>query len=93
MTGGKPRNGWLRMTDAMRLTEPGKKAQWPSSRILLFMAILWSVSTVTWSAFTFMVSDGTPIYVLLSVMSLVLAIANYVMWRQSRKRTIRTTSS
>lgn len=86
MTGSKPRNAWLRMTDAMGLTEPGKKPQRPSSRVLLLMTVLWSASTATWSAFTFKgFSDGTPIYVLLSVMSLVLAIANYVMWRQSRK--------
>lgn len=53
--------------DAMGLTEPGKKPLRPSSRVLLFLTVLWSASTVVWSAFTFSgFSDGTPIFVVLS---------------------------
>lgn len=88
MTGSGPRNAWLRMTDMMGLTEPGKKAPKPSRRVLLFWTVLWSLTSVLWLTLTVMeFSRGTPDYLhlILTVISLVLAVAYLVMWWQSKK--------
>ncbi|WP_320536627.1 hypothetical protein [Pseudarthrobacter sp. IC2-21] len=88
MTGSGPRNAWLRMTDMMGLTEPGKKAPKPSRRALLFWTVLWSLTSFLWLTLTVMeFSRGTPDYLhlILTVISLVLAVAYLVMWWQSKK--------
>lgn len=87
-SGGTPRNAWLRMTDTMGLTEPGKKAQRPGRRILLFWVVLWTLSTVLWWTRTILeFSEGTQDYLslILAVLTLVLAVAYSVMLWQSRK--------
>lgn len=89
MEPSRPRNAWLRMTDSMGLTEPGKKPQRQSPKTLLFFTVLWSLSAVVWSVQVVRdVSMGTSDYylkVVLAVAFLILAIAYYVMWRNSRK--------
>lgn len=83
----RSRNLWLRMTDQTGLTEPGKKAELPTSGFLLFATILWVVSTIIWLWLAFQTQDEVQIlYGVLVVLSLVLAIANFVMFRKSRKR-------
>lgn len=75
------------MTDQTGLTEPGKKAELPTSGFLLFATILWVVSTIIWLWLAFQTQDEVQIlYGVLVVLSLVLAIANFVMFRKSRKR-------
>jgi hypothetical protein len=88
MTGSGPRNAWLRMTDMMGLTEPGKKPPKLSRRVLLFWTVLWSLNSVLWLTLTITeFSRGNPDYLhlILTVISLVLAVAYFVMWRQSEK--------
>jgi hypothetical protein len=89
MEPGRPRNAWLRMTDTMGLTEPGKKPQRQSPKILLFFTVLWSLSAIVWLVQVVRdVSMGTADYylkVVLAVAFLILAFAYYVMWRNSRK--------
>jgi hypothetical protein len=88
MTGSGRRNAWLRMTDMMGLTEPGKKAARPSRRVLVFWTVLWSLNTVLWLSLTAVeISRGSPDYLhlILAVISIVLAVAYFVMWLQSKK--------
>lgn len=82
------RNLWLRMTDQVGLTEPGKKAQLPSSGMLLFATTLWAATAVIWLSLAFQTNDGEGrvLYGVLVVLSLVLAVANFMMWRKSKKR-------
>ncbi|XAS69255.1 hypothetical protein V3C33_08395 [Micrococcaceae bacterium Sec5.7] len=87
MEDGRPRNAWLRMTDMMGLTEPGKKPQKQSPRVLLFLTVLWSLSTIAWLVQVIRdYSIGATDYfkVVLAVSFFVLAVANYVMWRKSK---------
>jgi hypothetical protein len=89
MAGNGRRNAWLRMADMMGLTEPGKKPQQPSRRVLVFWTVLWSVSAVVWLSMTAIeLFQGTSDYVLhllLTVISLVLAVGFFVMWLESKK--------
>lgn len=89
MTGGGQRNVWLRMTDALGVTEPGKKPEKPSPRILLFQTIIWFVSTLVWFALA-MQTEGEfqVLSVVLIVLSLVLAVGNLVRLLQSRKNSV-----
>lgn len=65
MEPGRPRNAWLRMTDKMGLTEPGRKPPRQSPRLLLFFTVLWSLSTVVWTLQVVRdVSRGNPDYLL-----------------------------
>lgn len=77
------------MTDTMGLTEPGKKPQRQSSKILLFITVLWSLAAAVWLVQVVRdVSMGTPDYylkVVLAILFLVLAIAYCVMWRNSKR--------
>lgn len=79
MEPGRARNVWLRMTDAMGLTEPGKKPQRQSPKMLLFLTVLWSLSAVVWLVQVVRdVSMGASDYywkVVLAVLFFVLAIA------------------
>lgn len=84
----RSRNMLLRMTDQAGLTEPGKKAPLPSSGMLLFGTILWSVSAIIWIFLAVRMQDEAQIlYGVLVILSLMLAVANFVMLRKSRKRT------
>ena len=88
MTGSGPRNAWLRMTDMMGLTEPGKKAPRPSRRVLVFWTILWSIDSVLWLSWTavdFSQGKADYLHLILAVLSVVLAVAYLVMWLQSKK--------
>jgi uncharacterized membrane protein YcjF (UPF0283 family) len=89
MEPGRPRNAWLRMTDNMGLTEPGKKPRSPSPRLLLYFTVLWSLSTVVWTIQVVRdISSGTPEYLMKAVLAvsfLLLAIASYMMWRKSKR--------
>jgi hypothetical protein len=82
------RDAWLRMTDALNLTEPGKKPVPPNPRLLLFGAVLWSVSALIWFRMAFL-SEGEMWFasMVLIVLSLVLAVMNLVQWRRSKKKT------
>lgn len=77
------------MTDAMGLTEPGKKPQRQSPKMLLFLTVLWSLSAVVWLVQVVRdVSMGASDYywkVVLAVLFFVLAIAYCVMWRNSKR--------
>ena len=81
-------NMWLRVTDQAGLTEPGKKERLPSSGMLLFAAIGWLVSAMIWLYLGFQTQDEIQLlYGVLVLLSLVLAIANFVMLRKSKKAT------
>lgn len=80
------REAWLRMTDALNLTEPGKKPVPPSPRISLFAVVLWSMSSLIWFRMAF-ISEGEMWFasIVLIAISLVLVVINLVQWRKSRK--------
>jgi hypothetical protein len=87
MTEHGSRNIWLRMTDRAGLTEPGKKPPTQSPKLLLFQTIVWSASFVLW--LSFVIRDGGQTNILhgaLVVMSLSLAVANFLMLMKSKKR-------
>lgn len=72
------------MTDAMGLTEPGKKPQRPSSGVLLFFdSPMVRIDRGLVSIHLQWILGRNPH--LCRAERLVLAIANYVMWRQSKK--------
>lgn len=82
------REAWLRMTDALNLTEPGKKPVPPSPRISLFAVVLGSVSSLIWFRMAF-ISEG-EIWIasmVLIAISLALVVINLVQWRKSKKKT------
>lgn len=86
MTGGGRRNVWLRMTDSIGVTEPGKKPERPSPRMLVLQAVGYTVLTVIWSMLAFRTQDNI-VYLIAGVLSLVLAVAAFVMLLQSKRRT------
>jgi len=87
MTRSGHRNFWLRMTDSMGLTEPGKKPEMPRPRVLLFQVVLWFASALIWFMMVIRTQGEIQIwYIVLVLISLALAVANLVMLRQSKKR-------
>lgn len=78
------------MTDAMGLTEPGKKPQRQSPKMLLFLTVLWSLSAVVWLVQVVRdVSMGASDYywkVVLAVLFFVLTIAYCVMFEERAVR-------
>lgn len=89
MTRGGRRNPWLRMTDSMGLTEPGKKPEMPGPRLLLFQVVLWFAMTLVWIGMLTQTQgeDVQVLYGVLVVLSLVLTVANFVLLRRARKST------
>lgn len=88
MTGGRARNAWLRMTDVMGLTEPGRGPLRPRRRLLLLSTVIWSLLTLGWLTLVIRdLSEGTPDYlrIVLVVIWFGLAVTNFVMWRKSGK--------
>jgi hypothetical protein len=88
MTGGRARFGWLRMTDVMGLTEPGRRPLRPRRRLLLLSTVIWSLLTLGWLTLVIRdLSDGTPDYlrIVLVVIWFALAVTNFIMWRRSSK--------
>lgn len=86
MTGGDRRNVWLRMTDSMGVTEPGRKPEKPGPRILLFQVVVWFVSTLVWFALSIQTEgEFRVLSVVLLALSLVLAVGNAVRLLRSRK--------
>lgn len=78
---------WLRMTDRAGLTEPGKKPPAQSPKWLLFQTIVWSASFVLW--LSFVIRSGGQMNFLhgvLAIMSLALAVANFLMLMKSKRR-------
>lgn len=88
MEPGKPRNAWLRLSDTAGLTEPGRKPQRQSPRLRLFLTVLWSLAAFVWAVQVVRdVFMGNPDYLkaVIASLFLILAIANYVMWRRSKR--------
>lgn len=91
MTRKARRSYWLRMTDWMGLTEPGKKPELPGPRALLFQVVGWFVSALIWLFLATRTEGEMRVwYVVLVVLSLVLTVANLVMLGRSRKRAHRS---
>lgn len=89
MKGAARRNVWLRMTDSLGLTAPGRKPEMPGPRLLWIQAIGWSASTLLWVVMLVRAPQGRDtqiLYGVLVVLSLVLAVGNFVMLRRSAKR-------
>jgi hypothetical protein len=90
MKGAGRRNAWLRMTDSMGLTEPGKKPATPAPRILIIQTIGWFAMTLLWIGMLLQgqqEGQAQVLYGVLVVLSLVLAVGNFVMLRRSTRRT------
>jgi hypothetical protein len=88
MTDGRARNAWLRVTDVMGLTEPGRRPLRPHRRLLLLSTVIWSLLALGWLTLVIRdLSEGTPDYlrIVLVVIWFVLAVTNFVMWRKSGK--------
>jgi hypothetical protein len=90
MAGGRRRNTWLRMTDSLGLTEPGKKPEMPGPQILQFQVLGWTAMTLLWTVMLTQTQHGREnqiLYGVLVIMSLVLVAINFVMLRRvTRKR-------
>lgn len=73
----------------MGLTEPGRKPERPSSRFLTFSFVLWSLSAALWLTQAVLYSadqlDRLLLYLITGAISLILAIAYFVMWRTSNR--------
>lgn len=89
MTRGGRRNFWLRMTDSMGLTEPGKKPERPGPRLLLFQVVLWFAMTLAWIGMLTQTQgeDVQVVYGALVALSLVMTVANFVLLRRARRGT------
>lgn len=86
MTRSGYRNFWLRMTDSMGLTEPGKKPAMPRPGVLLFQVILWSAFALISLMMAIRTQGEIQVMnVVLVVISLALTVANLVRLRQSKK--------
>jgi hypothetical protein len=89
MKGTGHRNVWLRMTDSLGLTEPGKRPETPGPRLLWIQTIGWSASTLLWIVMLIRGQQGHDaqiLYGVLIVLSLVLAVGNFVMLRRAIRR-------
>lgn len=81
MTDGGRRNVWLRMTDWIGVTEPGKKPARPSPRILVLQIVGYTVMTVCFTALAFGTQDNI-VFLIAAALSLIVAVASLVMWIQ-----------
>lgn len=81
MTGDGRRNFWLRMTDSIGVTEPGKKPARLSPRILVLQIVGYTVMTVAFTALAFWTQDNI-VYLIAAALSLIVAVASLVMWIQ-----------
>lgn len=81
MTDGGHRNVWLRMTDSIGVTEPGKKPARPSPGILALQMVGYTAMTVVFTALAFRTQDYI-VFLIAGGTSLILAVASFVMWIQ-----------
>jgi hypothetical protein len=85
MTAGGRRNVWLRLTDSVGITEPGRKPEPPSLRLLVLQTVGYTVLTVIWALLAVGTSDNV-VYLIAGFLSLVMAVVSIVMLFRSRRR-------
>lgn len=88
MTGDARRNFWLRMTDSMGVTEPGKQPERGSPRFLMLQAVVWLASLLVWVYFIIRTLGDLEQQILyggLAFLSLALVVVNIVLLRQAKK--------
>lgn len=90
MRDDRPSNAWLRMTDTMGLTDPDRKPELPRPRLLLFLAVLWSLMSVNWLVQLIReISRGPSDFLILNIISVAVSIpvAVYyvVSWRRAKR--------
>ncbi|MFJ6311592.1 hypothetical protein [Pseudarthrobacter oxydans] len=88
MTGGARRNFWLRMTDSIGVTEPGKQPERGSPKFLTLQVVVWLASSGVWVYFIFRTLGDLEQQILyggLAFLSFALATVNIVLLRQATK--------
>ena len=84
---GKWNNLWLRITDQSDVPKPAEEDQLPSPGMRLLAAALAIVMALIGLVLVLKTQDEIQLlYALLVLLSLIFAIANFMMWRKSRRR-------
>ena len=89
MTDQAPRGRWQRMTDMMGLSDPDRIAKPMNLRLVLILAVTWSVVGIGWCAVVLTdIAHGRVSYLrlVIGVLYLAVAVTYWFMWAQARRR-------